>query len=621
MSNGHSKTSLEIARHWASLGVPVFPVNSNKEPLTRNGFRDASTDMHQVDTWFKYSKSPGKYVGLVPGHAGFIVLDVDIKNGKLGREEFAKLTSDPTIASVVKTAPQITTPSGGSHYWLKKKEVDDNFGNYALGDDKSIDIRSDNGYVLAPDQLNYEWAYEVDIHSAPTIPDSLQSIILGSGGSSRGQNQSTPYKTLTDLRRKELHPDTLKMLEILERLGGTNPHISEHGEVATVRMTRPGKGAHDGVSIGYKAPDKTMFFTSNWKLPDETFFDTNEAYNLEDLISIEEAGGHLLANGLSGKHSVAKQPKVARKSLKLSEIINRPPPEWLIDGMLIKNGLCAVIGSSGAGKSFVAIDMALCAAFGIPWQGHHVEKTYKVAFIAAESPDSIGVRARAWLKYHEHDGDIDNIVFFDTPFDLTEDRDVNELEIWAKDFQPDMVVIDTLARSMSKDENSNQEMGLLIRNVDRIRRASNSCILLIHHMGWSGGHARGASAFKAAMDVELSVTGEGEFTKVKSSKIKDGRPPKEQVFKRVDVQLDDNHFSCVLVEEEEFCIIEEDEKPITELMMQVLGDNVYSNREWCNEFNEMYPLKKCSESAFTKRRKALEDQLLQDPDNKKWRKK
>ena len=47
-------------------------------------------------------------------------------------------------------------------------------------------------------------------------------------------------------------------------------------------------------------------------------------------------------------------------------------PDWLIQGVIEKGTLAAVIGESGSGKSFLALDLAACVQTGKPWHGRDV---------------------------------------------------------------------------------------------------------------------------------------------------------------------------------------------------------------------------------------------------------
>ena len=59
--------------------------------------------------------------------------------------------------------------------------------------------------------------------------------------------------------------------------------------------------------------------------------------------------------------------------IRISELELRPP-EWLIEGVLERACLTGLIGSSGCGKSFFAIDMACSIASGKSFHGRNVSK-------------------------------------------------------------------------------------------------------------------------------------------------------------------------------------------------------------------------------------------------------
>jgi len=109
---------------------------------------------------------------------------------------------------------------------------------------------------------------------------------------------------------------------------------------------------------------------------------------------------------------------------------------------------------------------------------------------------------------------------------------------------PVLFVFDTLARCIAgADENSARDMGLVVANLDRIRRATSACVLAVHHTGkdMTAG-ARGSSALRAALDTELELTAIDERVTVKVTKQKDGAEPKPMRLARIE-----SGDSCVLV--------------------------------------------------------------------------
>jgi hypothetical protein len=88
---------------------------------------------------------------------------------------------------------------------------------------------------------------------------------------------------------------------------------------------------------------------------------------------------------------------------------------------------------------------------------------------------------------------------------------------------PALIIIDTLARAMGGgDENSGQDMGALIRNVDLIRERTGAHVMLIHHSGKDTSRgARGHSSLRAAADTEIELTRSGEVVMAEAKKQRD----------------------------------------------------------------------------------------------------
>ena len=118
----------DLAAQYAAVGIPVFPIGIKQEvdgslsktPLNKNGFKGATTDPDEIDTMFKRSRlRTGQWwgVGAVPGLAGYIVIDVDVKNGAPGLEDIKRLTDE---LGTLDGAMRVETASGGYHLWLKR---------------------------------------------------------------------------------------------------------------------------------------------------------------------------------------------------------------------------------------------------------------------------------------------------------------------------------------------------------------------------------------------------------------------------------------------------------------------------------------------------------------------
>lgn len=151
------KNNLELALRLADQGIPVFPcrevsgevngkVMKDKSPLTKRGFKDASTDWEVIRAWWR--KHPKALVGMPTGVAsGFAVIDLDrhdpAKDGVAGLQEIGYRHGDltPMIAQ---------TAGGGLHLFFKHQNGITNRDNHLP---PGVDVRAEGGYIIAPGSM------------------------------------------------------------------------------------------------------------------------------------------------------------------------------------------------------------------------------------------------------------------------------------------------------------------------------------------------------------------------------------------------------------------------------------------------------------------------------------
>jgi hypothetical protein len=134
--------TLRQALAYASRGWPVFPcMPGRKIPLTRHGFRDATTDERRITAWF--GSRPDANLAIATGAPGPDVLDVD-QHGPAGNgyAAFAKLRQAGLVDGA---AAYVRTPSGGLHAYFQGS---DQHNGHLPG--HHLDFRSRGGYILAP---------------------------------------------------------------------------------------------------------------------------------------------------------------------------------------------------------------------------------------------------------------------------------------------------------------------------------------------------------------------------------------------------------------------------------------------------------------------------------------
>ena len=188
------------------------------------------------------------------------------------------------------------------------------------------------------------------------------------------------------------------------------------------------------------------------------------------------------------------------------------PPDELVQGLLTVGDGSMLYGDSNSGKTFFAIDLACAVARGVEWHGRKVEQGL-VMYVASESPGSVRGRLQAYQQHHRCK--VPHFAIVQSPLDLfSDDVDTQALIDAAKHLerltgQPVRLIVgDTLARlSAGANENSGQDMGLVVQRFDRIRRETGAHFLMIHHSGKAAAAgARGWSGIRAAVDTEIEVT-------------------------------------------------------------------------------------------------------------------
>jgi KaiC/GvpD/RAD55 family RecA-like ATPase len=212
---------------------------------------------------------------------------------------------------------------------------------------------------------------------------------------------------------------------------------------------------------------------------------------------------------------------------------------WQIAGVLEHGVLAMLQGEPGAGKSFLALDMALAVATGTEWHGCRVN-TGPVVYVAGEGHAGIARRARAWEEDRKTPLAGCPVRVSARAVRFLSPADVAELtsEIDALSAPPALIVIDTLARAfIGGDENSALDAGRFIAELDAIRERYGCTVLVVHHTAKNTGQARGSGAFRGAVDVEFSARREDDAIVLSCGKMKDGAVPPDYAFQLRDVTL------------------------------------------------------------------------------------
>lgn len=200
----------------------------------------------------------------------------------------------------------------------------------------------------------------------------------------------------------------------------------------------------------------------------------------------------------------------------LEELENLPPPEWLVDRVMVSNGLVLLWAGSDNYKTFVAIDLAMHVASGSAWQGHEV-KAGPVVYVAAEDETGVAIRMIGWRRTKGRELPRPDVTLLRDGFTMASpDADKLIRSIKALPAKPRLVVIDTVARTFGAgNEDKTSDMNAFVLGMDKIRRETGATVMVVHHTGRNTEQERGNVALRGACDTIFTVKRAGKDRKIK----------------------------------------------------------------------------------------------------------
>lgn len=188
-----------------------------------------------------------------------------------------------------------------------------------------------------------------------------------------------------------------------------------------------------------------------------------------------------------------------------------PPVNWVIENVVVGGETTLLIADGGAGKSFVALWMALCVADGRLFLGNKVGQGVAMYVDEEGSPDLALQRlsqlgATTEQKQNLHYLNYAGVDLVRHPRKLIED---------ALALTPRLIVVDSHAKvTRVNEENSNNEMGRVWdEGFLPLARDTGAAVLVIHHTNGFGG-SRGASQIRNSADQVLTMKKEQDGSQV-----------------------------------------------------------------------------------------------------------
>lgn len=533
----------------ANLGWALFPVHgitdgkcdcgddhlkdnsAGKHPMSSNGFKAATTDFSQISDWT--SAFPNCNLGVNLKGSGLVVIDVDPRNGgEEGFDEFSRHLEDAvpqTVMAVTGEQEHKGRITRGTHmYFRLDAEVllAGSFGKEVPG----VDIKH-NGYVLVPGSKHssgrtYEWApghspWEIEI--AP-LPEQLQRYLT-----KQSSVASTDGLSLDDLEGFEVETNEygasalVKEIEAVSkaREGQRNTQLFNSG----LKIGSLIGGGHISYVDGLQGLCQAGYIAG---LDEQEVVNTLVRSNNGGAIQLgaanprgperpteemyEWAGNNSSVGLLSTE---APEPGINPEYSSYLNVLDwdfvfsdTTEERWFIPGILCEGRAHVVYADAGLGKSLLVLDACAALATGKSAFGYPAQSPLKILYFDHENTVKGDVVPR--LRDMGYSAStLDNLVYSSFPDMETLDSATGGAQMAQAldEVNPDLVILDTLSRTVSGDENGNSTWLEFYRHTGKELKKRQIASIRIDHIGKkSEAGMRGGSAKKGDVDIIWNFT-------------------------------------------------------------------------------------------------------------------
>ncbi len=538
-STPQSSISLESLFSLAEQGFHLFPVHgifnglctcgdahsadssAGKHPVTSRGMNDATIQPELLNSWYQQFAGHNWAAALAP--SGLCVVDIDPRNG--GHESWERFEAllPTAIGKTVAAQTGLQSVDGrqvrGMHLYF---QVDQDIQlKGTLGKDApGVDVKR-NGYVLLPGSLHasgvfYGWLegcspMEVEPRSLPAeILELLQ--VKGRSGSSAG----VPLETLESLSQDitpygqaALKSESRKVLDL--RSGERNSGLFESG-LRIGSLVAGGQIPLEAAVLGLvDAAVKTG-------LSDEEAVQTLIRPSGTGALQIgastprvpkQMGAAHKLQDTLTSDQVYARGAGEYLNIVDWSDaFMDTSEEEWLVPGFICEGRSHLIYAEAGLGKSLLVLDLSAALASGKSALGQSVRDPISVLYLDHENTVKGDVIPRLRQMGYTP-AELGRLTYASFPQMAPLDTSSGgQMLSDAIDLvNPDLVVIDTVSRTISGDENSNSTWLEFYTHAGKLLKSKGIAYIRVDHVGKNlEAGPRGGSAKKGDVDLVWNMT-------------------------------------------------------------------------------------------------------------------
>lgn len=456
----------------------MFPLRENtREPLIADDWRSmATTDASTIRQWWTAPVTGEEYsynVGCMTND--FVVIDVDVKKGKDGYNEYMQMGGN--FDTLV-----VRTTTGGFHCYFYGPESN----NSPLSN--GVDVRSHNGYVVAPGSIIDNRPYEViSDRDLAWIPDAIERRLTPPYARTAVVNdadieQDTPASVQAGIRFLESAPLAI------QGLGGDNCTFQ-----TAARLVR-----EMALSISTAYTLMRDYWNERCSPPWETDELWQKVQNAAQYGTADE--GALTAANLFGHFDVVAPPTIFDQGFtdfgNATLPIDIKPRPWLVEKMLMLGAVTLLLASGSAGKSTLALALAVHLAMGKDFAGFTTRFGCKVIVYNGEDDrDEQSRRLLAVCMAYGFDyskvkekllilsqRDLKlTLVAKEFNRALRNDELIKQITDKATAHDVGLLIVDPLVKIHAVDESDNVQMDVVMETLTDIAYKANVAVLALHH--------------------------------------------------------------------------------------------------------------------------------------------
>lgn len=197
------------------------------------------------------------------------------------------------------------------------------------------------------------------------------------------------------------------------------------------------------------------------------------------------------------------------RSIGFDALVQTETAKPLLTGLIMSDSVTYLVGQFGTYKTFTLVAWALSVASGKAWCGHTVPEAAPVLYVAAEGRTGLRKRFQA-AAAHLAVKDASKLHLYTEALQLADIDTIEDLIAEAKRVGAKLLILDTLHKvSAGLDTMGDGGAGVVAAALDRIKRETGATIVVAHHTGYAGEHARGSSALEDDADMVWLIKKKG----------------------------------------------------------------------------------------------------------------